>query len=74
MTESTPAGTPSGHRVRWFVVVDGEEHARQASMRGQWGYDVVCSCGWRTHTGGAVRSCIERQIYLHKWVAANADL
>jgi hypothetical protein len=74
MTESTPVETPTVHRVSWFAVVDGEEYARQASMRGRWGYDVVCSCGWRTHTGDADRSQIEREIYLHKWLAENADL
>lgn len=58
------------HRVKWFVYTggpNGERIPRTASMRGTWpGYDVECSCGWATHTGGAVRSYIEREVWFHK--------
>lgn len=56
----------TGHRISWFVYVDGKQIPRQATMRGQWGYDVKCSCGWETSTGGAVRSYIEREAWFHK--------
>ena len=67
--------TAATHRVRWFVytghrTADGhaERIPRTASMRGHWpaGYDAECACGWKTRTGGAVRSYIELEIWQHK--------
>lgn len=55
------------HRVRWFVWVGTKRIPREATMRGQWGYDAECSCGWETRTGGAVRSYVEREIWMHKF-------
>jgi hypothetical protein len=66
------------HRIRWFVYVGPnssgrfERIPRTASMRGTWpGYDVECSCGQKTTTGGAVRSYIEREVWLHKNVGSD---
>jgi hypothetical protein len=64
--------TDTQHRVRWFVytggTVDGkpERIPRQASMRGQWGYDAVCSCGWDSRTGGGVRRYVTVLVEDHK--------
>ena len=66
--------TATTHRMTWFVYTGGtnadgtrERIRRTASMRGTWpGYDVVCSCGDESHTGGAVRSYIENAIWGHK--------
>ena len=55
------------HRISWFVYAGREKIRHTAKMRGQWGYDVECTCGWKTHTGGAVRSYIEDLIWLHKF-------
>lgn len=58
-----------GHRIRWYVYTgNGKERIpRTAAMRGPWpGYDVICSCGWETRTGGGVRSYIEEKIWAHK--------
>jgi len=71
---SMTALSVTDHRIRWFVYTGrvteaGRERIpRTAAMRGPWpaGYDVVCSCGWETRTGGAVRSYIEREIRWHK--------
>lgn len=60
MTETTT------HRVRWFVYVDGKPVPHQATMRGPWGYDAKCSCGWETRTGGAVRSYVQGEVRFHK--------
>ena len=67
-----------GHRIRWFVYVydsSGRRYRlpRQASMRGVWGYDVECSCGWQTTTGGAIRSYVEREARQHKLTACEDD-
>ena len=64
--------TTPGHRITWYVWAGRERIRRTATMRGQWGYDVECECGWATHSGGAVRSYIERQIWMHKFSAACA--
>lgn len=66
------------HRARWFVYTgqtDPEtrrpERIRyQSSMRGFWpGYDVVCSCGWETRTGGATRRWVAEELFDHRFSA-----
>lgn len=68
MTETTT------HRISWFVYVgfgaDRERIPHTATMRGRWDYDAVCTCGWDTRTGGAVRSFIKREVAMHKWEVA----
>lgn len=54
------------HKVSWFVYVDGKLIPRTAAMRGTWGYEAQCSCGWATHTGGAVYRYINTEIRFHK--------
>lgn len=54
------------HRVSWYVYVDGQRIRRTASMRGAWAYDVECSCGWYTRTGGAVKSYVDSLVWEHK--------
>lgn len=59
------------HRIRWYVYTGGpnnERIPRQASMRGRWpaGYDVTCSCGWESRTGGAVQSYVRQLVWEHK--------
>jgi hypothetical protein len=58
--------TPISHRITWWVWVGSEKIRRTASMRGTWGYDATCSCGWETRTGGAVKRHITDEIYFHK--------
>lgn len=65
----------SAHRIRWYVRVPPCEEApdgylrHTASMRGTWGYDARCSCGWDSRTGGAVRSYVQREIDSHRFEA-----
>jgi hypothetical protein len=35
-------------------------------MRGLWGYDVDCSCGWRTRTGGGTRRAVADELWFHR--------
>jgi hypothetical protein len=58
--------TEREHRVRWFVYAGGERIPRTATMRGAWGYDAVCSCGWDSRTGGALRRYVADSVWLHK--------
>jgi len=60
---------PVKPRIRWYVWVrtyDGhrptgsERIPHEATMRGSWlGWDVECSCGWGSHTGGAIKARVE---------------
>jgi hypothetical protein len=57
------------HRIRWWVYAGRERIPHTAQMRGRWGYDATCSCGWDSHTGGATRASVERDVWFHKWEA-----
>lgn len=58
------------HRASWFVYVgEGESRRRiprEATMRGLWGYDVVCSCGWDSRTGGGTRRAVDDALLDHR--------
>lgn len=54
------------HRITWWVYAGPERIRHTSRMRGQWGYDVTCSCGWETHTGGATRTYVADQVWMHK--------
>ncbi len=57
----------SSHRIRWYVVVDGQRIPKTSAMRGAWpGYDATCSCGWDSKTGGALRPRVAEAIADHK--------
>jgi hypothetical protein len=58
--------TPVKHRIAWFVYAGREKIRKTSTMRGQWGYDVECSCGWESHTGGATRGWIDQIVWEHK--------
>jgi hypothetical protein len=60
------------HRVSWFVWAGGTKIPRTSTMRGRWGYDVECTCGWKTHTGGATRGYIENEVWIHKHLGATS--
>lgn len=61
--------TTSAHRITWYVYAGAEKIRRTGTMRGSWGYDVDCSCGWSTKTGGALRRYVEDLVWEHKHAA-----
>lgn len=61
----------SAHRITWWVWAGNQRIRRTAIMRGMWGYDASCSCGWKTVTGGATRRYVERQVWMHKFNVQN---
>jgi hypothetical protein len=61
MPETVPAP-----RIRWFAVTEGQRIPATSTMRGTWGWDATCSCGWDTRTGGATRSYVREEVRLHK--------
>jgi len=67
--------TRRAHRASWFVYTGAIDTATgkrerirwQRTMRGTWpGFDVVCSCGWESKTGGATRHSVEDELWDHR--------
>lgn len=58
--------TQNTHRIAWFVYAGREKIRRTSTMRGIWGYDVECSCGWKSHTGGATKGYMDQLVWEHK--------
>jgi hypothetical protein len=52
--------------IKWFVWAGDVKMPYESSMRGTWGWDATCSCGWQTRTGGAVRSSVLESVQDHK--------
>jgi len=61
-----PAEILRDHRATWWVYAGRERIRRTAQMRGRWGYDVTCSCGWDSRTGGALRRAVEDMLFDHR--------
>lgn len=64
--------TRKAHKASWYVICwDGqgnrEKLRHSAGMRGLWGHDVTCSCGWESRTGGATRRTVEDALWDHRW-------
>lgn len=57
--------------IKWFVWAGDQKMRHESSMRGTWGWDAECSCGWQTRTGGAIRSSVESDVQLHKTMEHN---
>lgn len=53
--------------IKWFVWSGDVKMPYESSMRGTWGFDAKCSCGWETRTGGAVRSSVQSDVNTHKF-------
>lgn len=60
-----------GHAIRWFVWGNGTDRPvkipHTSRMRGEWGWDASCECGWQTRTGGATRTYVEGEVWMHKF-------
>lgn len=63
--------TTAKHTIKYWVYahdgLGGVEKMRHSNtMRGNWGWDATCSCGWETRSGGALQSYIKREVWWHK--------
>lgn len=38
---------------------------------GDWSWDVTCSCGWDSRTGGGTEAAVKRSIADHRWDVTN---
>ena len=58
--------TARGHRIRWYVWAGTERIPHRSTMRGGWGWDAACSCGWESRVGGGTRRYVEEKVAAHK--------
>jgi len=60
--------------IQWFAVLhDGSKVRNNAGfIHNAW--DVKCSCGWETCTGGAIKSYITDEIFKHKRFDHNYEI
>jgi hypothetical protein len=67
--------TAPAHRISWWVYPTGygltdeqrRERIRHSSRMVGWvAWDATCSCGWDSHTGGATRGSVRRDVEDHK--------
>jgi len=69
--------TTTEHRAAWWVYAEpGNTTTRirhNAQMRGSWGYDVTCSCGWASRTGGGLRRYVRELLDLHRYEARDGS-
>jgi len=57
--------------IQWFAVMhDGSKiRNNKGFIHNAW--DVKCSCGWESKTGGAIKACVARIADEHKWDVHN---
>lgn len=54
-------------QIKWFVYAGNEMFRKESSMRSYTGYDFECSCGHKSKTGGAIKACIKKLVWDHKF-------
>lgn len=61
--------TKKAHRATWFVY-GGPYGEKIRPEKGRTytgcGWDVECSCGWKSRTGGATRGSVEDELWDHR--------
>lgn len=53
--------------IKWFAVLSDGTKMRNTKGFVHNAWEVECSCGWATHTGGAIKTSIEQDIFKHKF-------
>jgi hypothetical protein len=57
--------------IQWFAILNDGTKIRNNAGFVHNAWDVVCSCGWESKTGGAIKSCVKDLAENHKWDAHN---
>lgn len=52
--------------IKWFAVLRDGSKMRNARGFQHNAWDVECSCGWESRTGGAIKSYMVREVEAHK--------
>jgi hypothetical protein len=56
-------------QIQWFAVDTNGNKFRNNRGFISSGWDAVCSCGWETRTGGAIKSYVLSEVEAHKVTA-----
>jgi hypothetical protein len=58
-------------QIKWFAILSDGSKMRnlQGFVHNAW--DVECSCGWKTFTGGAIKASVQRDVENHKLFTHN---
>jgi len=63
------------HRMKWFARYRDQWYPRTRYMRARdWGWDVICSGGWESSTGGATQASVKRDVALHVILQTAVDI
>lgn len=54
--------------IKWFYYVNGQKYRMTKGMLDIKAWDVECSCGWKSSTGGGVKSWLDELVFEHKYV------
>jgi predicted small metal-binding protein len=57
--------------IKWFAVLSDGSKMRNNKGFVHNAWDVTCSCGWETRTGGAIKASVMRDVISHKIMEHN---
>lgn len=60
-------------KIQWFWVASDGTKIRNNKGFQHNAWDVKCSCGWETKSGGAIRSWVVDAVQKHKWLDHNYE-
>ena len=52
--------------IKWFAVWSDGSKMRNNKGFIHYAWDVQCSCGWESRTGGAIKASVARDVDKHK--------
>lgn len=55
-------------QIEWFAVLHDGSKMRNNKGFVHHAWDVTCSCGWESRTGGAIKACAQREVETHKYL------
>jgi len=58
-------------QIKWFWVTTGGEKYRNNKGFIHNAWDVTCSCGWESRSGGAIKASMIREVEQHKMYVHN---
>ena len=56
-------------QIQWFAVLHDGSKMRNNRGFAHNAWEVKCSCGWETKTGGGIKSWVKELADDHKWMA-----
>ena len=60
--------------IKWFAVFSDGSKMRNNKGFIHNAWDVECSCGWSTKSGGAIKAWIEQEVFNHKYLDHNYQI